>query len=136
MKFKLANRGTGWLGAVLSGALLPQHANSGRAGDPVQPAPAEPAIGRQVGQAFRQGLAVLLSALMIMIPMGQSTAFAQEPLPGVAPLEEQQDQQTAPASGRSHCSRASCSPMRSAWGRRYRWRPRRWLPACWATARR
>ena len=38
----------------------------------------------------RQGLALLLSALMVVVPMGQSTAYAQEPLPGVAPLEEQE----------------------------------------------
>jgi hypothetical protein len=96
MKFDIANRGRSWFGAGQSGALSPQHANSGRAGDPVQPEPAEAAIGRQIGQALRQGLALLLSAALVMIPMGQSTAYAQQPLPGIAPLEEQQQEQQGP----------------------------------------
>ena len=47
--------------------------------------------GSAIAQAAaRQGVALLLSALMVMVPMGQSSAYAQEPLPGVTPLEEQQ----------------------------------------------
>jgi hypothetical protein len=46
--------------------------------------------GFRSAQAARQGMALVLSALMVMVPMGQSSAYAQEPLPGVTPLEEQQ----------------------------------------------
>jgi len=38
------------------------------------------AVGQRVGQMIRRGLAIVLSALMIMIPMGQQ-AYAQEPSP-------------------------------------------------------
>ena len=39
-------------------------------------------LGRRIGQLTRQGLAVVLSALMIMIPMVQGEAFAQSvPMP-------------------------------------------------------
>jgi uncharacterized protein DUF3300 len=47
---------------------------------------------RDVARPARQGLSLVLSALMVVVPMGQSAAYAQEPLPGVAPLEEQQQQ--------------------------------------------
>ena len=69
MNFNSANRGTGWLGAVLYGDL--------------QPGQAEAATGWRIGQLTRRGLAVVLSALMILVPMGQSQAFAQDALPGV-----------------------------------------------------
>lgn len=64
MRFNSANRGTGWLGAVLYG-ILP-------------PGKSEAATGWRVGQLTRQGLAVVLSALMILVPMGQANAFAQD----------------------------------------------------------
>ena len=51
-------------------------------------------LRRKSDRLIRQGLAVVLSALMIMVPMGQQ-AFAQEPLP-IPPLEQQQQQQQAP----------------------------------------
>ena len=63
MRFDSAKRGAGWLGAVLYGIL--------------QPGQSEAATGWRVGQLTRQGLAVVLSALMIMVPMGQGNAFAQ-----------------------------------------------------------
>ena len=43
-----------------------------------QPAEAVRTIPQAVAQASRGGVALLLSALMIMVPMGQATAFAQE----------------------------------------------------------
>ena len=43
-----------------------------------QPAEAVRTIPQAVAQASRGGVALLLSALMIMVPMGQGTAFAQE----------------------------------------------------------
>jgi hypothetical protein len=67
MRFNSANRGTGWLGAVLYGIL--------------QPGQSEAATGWRLGQLTRQGLAVVLSALMLLIPMGQSNAFAQSAPP-------------------------------------------------------
>jgi len=54
-----------------------------------------------IAQLIRQGLAVVLSALMIMIPMGQREAFAQSPspVPGApsAPPAPDNGQQQAPA---------------------------------------
>lgn len=92
MRFDSANRGTGWLGAVLYGIL--------------QPAQSEAATGWRLGQLTRQGLAVVLSALMILIPMGQTNAFAQDappppdqsaPPPAAQPLTpDQLDQLVAP----------------------------------------
>ncbi|MGC2210350.1 MAG: DUF3300 domain-containing protein [Candidatus Korobacteraceae bacterium] len=68
MRFDSANnRGTGWLGAVLYGIL--------------QPGQSEVATGWRLGQLTRQGLAVVLSAVMILIPMGQADAFAQDAPP-------------------------------------------------------
>lgn len=70
MKFDLANRDTGWLQGVLYGNLPPEQAETRR---------------WSTARLVREGLALLLSAVMIMIPLGQGTAFAQEgaPLPGV-----------------------------------------------------
>jgi hypothetical protein len=69
MRFDSANRSTGWRGAVLYGILQPGHS--------------EAATGWRLGlgQLTRQGLAVVLSALMILVPMGQSNAFAQDAPP-------------------------------------------------------
>jgi hypothetical protein len=47
----------------------------------LQPGQSARTASQVFGQMTRQGLAVMLSALMLMVPMGQSTAFAQE-LPG------------------------------------------------------
>jgi len=47
----------------------------------LQPGPNARTASQVLGQMTRQGLAVVLSALMVMIPMGQSQAFAQE-MPG------------------------------------------------------
>ncbi len=70
MKINNGGRGTGWLAGILYGIL--------------QPVRAEAAKGWRVGQLTRQGLALLLSAVMIMIPMGQD-AFAQETAPPPPP---------------------------------------------------
>ncbi len=68
MKFDIGTRSTGWLREMLHGIL--------------QPGQAAAATGQRIGQLTRQGLAVVLSALMIMIPMGQGEAFAQSvPMP-------------------------------------------------------
>jgi len=74
-----------------------------------QPGPSARTASQVLGQAARHGLAMLLSALMIMIPMGQSQAFAQSmpdqapppannaPAPESQPLgPEQLDQLVAP----------------------------------------
>ena len=65
MKFAIGTGSTGRFGEVLHGILRPEQV------------PAAVAVDRKIGQAVRQGLAVVLSALMIMVPMGQGTAFAQ-----------------------------------------------------------
>jgi hypothetical protein len=71
MRFNFGNQGTGWLEAVLY--------------EIPQPWQASASTVWRIGQLTRRGLAVLLSALMIMIPMGQSQAFAQS-APGAAPM--------------------------------------------------
>jgi len=49
----------------------------------LQPGQSAKTAAQILGQTARQGLAVVLSALMIMVPMGQGVAFAQSgPLPG------------------------------------------------------
>ncbi len=53
----------------------------------LEPGQAATAMERKIGQMIRQGLAVVLSALMIMVPMGQGTAFAQQPL-NIPPQEQ------------------------------------------------
>ena len=63
MKFVIGTRSTGELRDILHGVL--------------QPGQAATATERGTGQLIRQGLAVVLSALMIMIPVGQGAAFAQ-----------------------------------------------------------
>jgi hypothetical protein len=70
------DKGTAWLREIMHNIL--------------QPGPTATTAVQRIGQRARQGLAVVLSALMIMIPMGQSNAFAQSaPLPNAG--------QTAPA---------------------------------------
>ena len=80
MKFMTGTKSADGFGGVLHGVLQSQR-------DTLTIAP-------QIGQMIRQGLAVVLSALMIMTQMGQQ-AFAQEPLP-IPPLEQQQPQQAPP----------------------------------------
>ena len=46
--------------------------------DVLRPEQAAMDAGRNVGQRIRRGLAVVLSALLLMIPMGQDVAFAQD----------------------------------------------------------
>ena len=53
----------------------------------LQPAQGPVSKGQQVGQMTRRGLAMVLSGLMILIPMGQADAFAQNTPP---PANEQQ----------------------------------------------
>jgi hypothetical protein len=65
MKFDIGTRNTGWLREILR--------------DILQPGRDAAAKGQSIGQLTRQGLAVVLSALMIMIPMTQGEAFAQSP---------------------------------------------------------
>jgi hypothetical protein len=68
MKSVIGTRSTGWLREILH--------------DILQPGQAAAVTGQSVGQLTRQGLAVVLSALMIMIPMWQGEAFAQSvPMP-------------------------------------------------------
>jgi hypothetical protein len=68
MKFDIGTRKAGWLKEMLHGIL--------------QPGQDAAAAGQRIGQLTRQGLAVVLSALMIMIPMMQGDAFAQSvPMP-------------------------------------------------------
>ena len=67
MRFNSVTRDAGWLGAVLYGTLPPGQS--------------ETATGWRLGQITRQGLAVVLSALMILVPMGQANAFAQDAPP-------------------------------------------------------
>ncbi len=90
MKFNTASNGPGWLAAVPNGILL-------------EPKQSDAARGCRIAQLSRQGMAVVLSALMIMVPMGQSTAFAQSAPPPEAsqpapqPLTpDQLDQLVAP----------------------------------------
>jgi len=60
-----------------------------------QPEQTPTALTPKIGLLTRQGLAIVLSMLMVMIPMGQDTAFAQSlpgtaptaPLPGAAPTD-------------------------------------------------
>jgi hypothetical protein len=81
MKFNARSGITGWFAAVLYGTAAPGQAEASR--------------GWQIiGQLTRQGVAVLLSALMIMIPMGQE-AFAQQ-APDAAPPAADQQQQAPP----------------------------------------
>jgi hypothetical protein len=72
MKSEKETRKAGWFRAVLRDILWPRE----DAGIPE----------RRCGRWTRQGLAVVLSALMIMVPLWQSEAFAQSPPP---PDEEQ-----------------------------------------------
>jgi hypothetical protein len=77
MKNEMSSRSTRWLRDFLQ--KLPQ------------PGQAAAAVGRGIAQCTRQGLAVLLSALMVMIPLMQGDALAQSSsLPGV-------EQPSAPA---------------------------------------
>lgn len=66
--------------------------------DVLRPEQAAMAAGRSVGYWIRQGLAVVLSALLLMIPMGQGIAFAQDYPP--APVDTGQiPQQQALSAG-------------------------------------
>ncbi len=92
MRFTLGAKGTGGFGEILHGILQP----------------AQRTMEQRLGQLIRQGLAVVLSALIIVVPIGQGTAFAQsapaqpmdngqaaqQPPPPLAP--DQLDQLVAP----------------------------------------
>lgn len=80
MKFMTDTKSTDGFGGVLHGVLQSQQDTS--------------AIAPKIGRLIRHGLAVILSALMIMVPMSQQ-AFAQEPLP----QETVQSAPTPPPSG-------------------------------------
>ncbi len=68
MKIDIGTRRNAWLREILHGIL--------------QPGQDAVATGQRIGQLTRRGLAVVLSALMIMIPMMQGEAFAQSvPMP-------------------------------------------------------
>ncbi|MGA2989215.1 MAG: DUF3300 domain-containing protein [Candidatus Korobacteraceae bacterium] len=92
MKFNIGTKRTGWLKQMLHGIL--------------QPGQAAAVTGQRIGELARQGLAVVLSALMIMIPMAQGQAFAEsdpaavdseQQVPQAQPLStEQLDQLVAP----------------------------------------
>jgi len=80
---EIGTKSTGWLGDM--------------AHDILQPRQTPVTAGQKLGQLSRQGLAVLLSALMIMIPMGQSGAFAQSaPPPGAEQAPPPDNGQQAP----------------------------------------
>ena len=70
-----STRNTGWLNTILQ--------------DILQPGQTTGVAGMTLGQFARQGLAIVLSALMIMIPLGQGVALAQS-----AP--DPQDEQSYP----------------------------------------
>jgi hypothetical protein len=82
MKFDIGTRRTGWLKEMLHGIL--------------QPSQDAAAAGQRIGQLTRQGLSVVLSALMILIPMGAGEAFGQS-IPPVA-ADDQQVSQGEPLS--------------------------------------
>ncbi len=82
MKFDIGTRRTGWLKEMLHGIL--------------QPGQDAAAAGQRIGQLTRQGLSVVLSALMILIPMGAGEAFGQS-IPPVA-ADDQQVSQGEPLS--------------------------------------
>ena len=65
--------------------------------DTFQPGQSAASTGQRIGQLTRQGLAMVLSALMIMIPMGQDSAFAQS-APPPAQANDQQAPQAQPLS--------------------------------------
>ena len=92
MKFDIGTRSAGWLKEMLHGIL--------------QPGQIVAAPGQRIGQLTRQGMAIVLCALMILIPMGVGQAFADsnpldaddgQPVPQGQPLSaEQLDQLVAP----------------------------------------
>ena len=65
MKLETGTRSSAWLRRTLHEIL--------------QPGEAVPVAGQSIGQWTRQGIAIVLSALMIMIPLAQGNAFAQAP---------------------------------------------------------
>ena len=67
MKFETRTRSSAWLRRTMHEILQP--------GEAV----AVPVVGQSIGQWTRQGIAIVLSALMIMIPLAQGSAFAQAP---------------------------------------------------------
>lgn len=92
MKFDTGTRVTGLLREILH--------------DTLQPGLRVASVGQRIGQLTRRGLAIVLSAVMIMIPMGQDSAFAQsvpppadngQQAPQAQPLSaDQLDQLVAP----------------------------------------
>ena len=92
MKFDTGTRVTAFLREILH--------------DTLQPGLRAASMGQRIGQMTRRGLAIVLSAVMIMIPMGQDSAFAQavpppadngQQAPQAQPLSaDQLDQLVAP----------------------------------------
>ncbi len=80
MKFDTGSQAHGWFRAILQGVLEPQ--------------PSASLQWQQIGRSVRQLLALTLSVLMVMIPMGQGTAFAQSGQEQTAPPMD--DGQQAP----------------------------------------
>ena len=78
MKFDTGTRATGLLKEILH--------------DTLQPGLRAASVGQKIGQLTRRGLAIVLSAVMIMIPMGQDSAFAQSVPPPAADNGQQAPQ--------------------------------------------
>ena len=68
----------------------------------LQPGQSARTASQIVGQMTRQGLAMVLSALMIMIPMGQGQAFAQDaPMPAAQQAPPPDNGQGVPQDGQA-----------------------------------
>jgi hypothetical protein len=78
MRFTLGAKGTGGFGEILHGILQP----------------AQRTMEQRLGHLIRQGLAVVLSALIIVVPLGQGTALAQSA--AVQPVDNGQMAQQPP----------------------------------------
>ncbi len=95
MNFMRATKSTEGVGGVLLGVLQPQQDTQ--------------AIAPQIGQLIRRVLAFVLSALMIMVPMGQQ-AFAQQVVP-IPPLEQQRQQQAPPPAAADQQQMPEAQPL-------------------------
>jgi hypothetical protein len=78
MKFDTGTKITGLLKEILH--------------DTLQPGLRAASVGQKIGQLTRRGLAIVLSGVMIMIPMGQDSAFAQSVPPPAADNGQQAPQ--------------------------------------------
>jgi len=79
MRFHNAQEDTGLLAGVACGVNMPVP-GEGQIAD---------APRWRLIRFTRQGLALVLSSVMILIPMGQAPAFAQDSMPGVPPPNDQ-----------------------------------------------